>query len=135
MSNEAHNRVEFLCRNAAVYTLSSSARTDQNFFDIGSEIPPKEFAKEIRIAGISDLPDESDGSENVEVVVEQRGEDEGVPKFIIYAGAGLIAILLIIIVVWQCYKCSYKRNAQGVRQKVLKLRAQGRPDSLVKAEV
>ena len=114
MSNEAHNRVEFLCRNAAVYTLSSSARTDQNFFDIGSEIPPKEFAKEIRIAGISDLPVEPD-SENVEPAIQQAEEDEGVPKFIIYAGAGLIVILLIIIIVWQCYKCSYKRNAEGVR--------------------
>ena len=73
ISPSAHNRVEFLCRNSDVYTLQTSSRTDQNFFEIGSEIPPLEFAKEIRIAGISDDPDSesdangsgNDGSENV----------------------------------------------------------------------
>ena len=118
MPNESHSRIEFLCRNAGVYTLNSSARTDQNFFDIGSEIPPKEFAKEIKIAGISDDPDgESGGNGNdgSADAIEQIEEDEGVPKFIIYAGAGLLLILILIIVIWQCYKCSTKRNAQGVR--------------------
>ena len=116
MSNEAHNRVEFLCRNSDVYTLSSSARTDQNFFDIGSEIPPKEFSKEIRIAGISDDPNGgsggngSGGGDSDDQVEEGEG-DGGLPKWIIYAGAALIVILLIGIVVWQCYKCSNKRNA------------------------
>ena len=105
-----------MCRNAGVYTLNSSARTDQNFFEIGSEIPPKEFAKEVRIAGISDIPDSESGGNGSETdgtaeLVEQIEEDEGMPKFIIIAAASLIAILLIVIVVWQCYKCSYKRNA------------------------
>ena len=62
-----------MCRNSDVYTLQTSSRTDQNFFEIGSEIPPLEFEKEIRIAGISDDPDSesggngsgNDGSENV----------------------------------------------------------------------
>ena len=65
MSPSAHNRIEFLCRNSDVYTLQTSSRTDQNFFEIGSEIPPLEFAKEIRIAGISDDPNgESGGNGN-----------------------------------------------------------------------
>ena len=118
MTTEAHNRIEFLCRNSDVYTLSSSARADQNFFDIGSEIPPMEFAKEIRIAGISDFGDPNGGSggngsggDDSQDQIVSEGNDEGVPQWIIYAGAALIAILLIVIVVWKCYKCSYRRNA------------------------
>ena len=137
-----NERVRYLCENAEFYPADNSVQNHKNFFSIGNDIPPLEYASEITVQ--SEISENDHITEEEPEKEEEQDEENSSESVILEAGGSdIVRIVLIslggiiVLTTILCGCCCAYRNCQkeNIQKTIGYEQEKAKPVNIIKDEL